>query len=152
MLNPLGLSGEPSLPLPFLYRKKGQKEPQPARSLAFEESEMTVCLDDRNMALRPTLTPASATDKRIAWSSSNEQVATVNGGFITLLSQGETTITAHTKDGAASATLHLIVTGGTGIASTTATGKQPAVRKQVSGHSIVIQKGAQRYSTAGTAL
>lgn len=65
-----------SLPLPFLYRKKGQKEPQPARSLAFEESEMTVCLDDRNMALRPTLTPASTTDKRIAWSSSNEQVAT----------------------------------------------------------------------------
>lgn len=71
---------------------------------------------------------------------------------MTLLSQGETTITAHTKDGAASVTLHLIVTGGTGIASTTATGKQPAVRKQVSGHSIVIQKGAQRYSTAGTAL
>ena len=113
---------------------------------------MTVCLDDRNMALRPTLTPASATDKRIAWSSSNEQVATVNGGFITLLSQGETTITAHTKDGAATATLRLIVTGGTGIASATAASKQPNARKQFSGHSIIIQKGTQRYSTAGTAL
>ena len=96
---------------------------------------MTVCLDDRNMALHPTLTPASTTDKRIAWSSSNEQVATVNGGFVTFLSQGETTITAHTKDGAA-----------------TATSKQPTARKQLSGHSIIIQKGAQRYSTAGAAL
>lgn len=141
-----------SLPLPFLYRKKGQKEPQQARSLAFEESEMTVCLDDRNMALRPTLTPASPTDKRIAWSSSNEQVATVNGGFVTLLSQGETTITAHTKDGAATATLRLIVTGGTGIASATATNKQPTARKQLSGHNIIIQKGTRRYSTAGAAL
>ena len=76
----------------------------------------------------------------------------MNGGFITLLSQGEITITAHTKDGAATATLHLIVTGGTGIASATATSKQSAARKQFSGHSIIIQKGKRRYSTAGTAL
>lgn len=141
-----------TLPLPFLYRKKGQKEPELARSLSLEASEMKVGLDDHNVALHATLTPASTTDKRIVWSSSNEQVATVNGGYVTLLSQGETLITAQSKDGAACATLRLTVTGGTGIATTTATGKLPAVRKQVSGHSIVIHKGIQRYSTAGAAL
>ena len=47
-----------------------------------------------------TITPANATNTNIIWSSSNEEVATVNQkGLITAKTIGETTITATTEDG-----------------------------------------------------
>lgn len=55
-----------------------------------------------------TIEPANATNKNIIWSSSNEEVATVNQkGLVTAKSIGETTITATTEEGnfTASATI-----------------------------------------------
>lgn len=55
-----------------------------------------------------TIEPANATNKNIIWSSSNEEVATVNQkGLVTVKSIGETTITATTEEGnfTASATI-----------------------------------------------
>lgn len=55
-----------------------------------------------------TVEPANATNKNIIWSSSNEEVATVNQkGLVTAKSIGETTITATTEEGnfTASATI-----------------------------------------------
>lgn len=128
-----------SLPLPFLYRKGEQKQPEQSRSLAFAEEEQTVSLDAAHIGLRPTLLPKTTTDKRLRWTSSDESVATVAGGFVTLLGVGETTITAAAFDGGAEATIRLVVTEPTTVNSVTFGAKVQRPRKVLSGNKVVIQ-------------
>ena len=128
-----------SLPLPFLYLKGEQKQPEQSRSLAFAEEEQTVSLDAAHIGLRPTLLPKTTTDKRLRWSSSDESVATVAGGFVTLLGVGETTITAAAFDGGAEATIRLVVTEPTTVNSVTFGAKVQRPRKVLSGNKVVIQ-------------
>ena len=45
-----------------------------------------------------TVTPANATNKNVTWSSSNESIATVDGGLVTAITTGTATITATTVD------------------------------------------------------
>lgn len=138
-----------TLPLPILYRKAKQNEAVVSTSLSFAESEMTVALSQGHVALRPTVSPSKVTDQRIAWTSSNEAVATVNGGFVTLKSEGSAVITARTKDGGAEATLQLTVTDDTGILSPTAGARKPAVRKVADRQGIVITTPTHRYGVNG---
>lgn len=128
-----------SLPLPFLYRKGEQKQPEQSRSLAFAEEEQTVSLDAAHIGLRPTLLPKTTTDKRLRWTSSDESVATVAGGFVTLLGVGETTITAAAYDGGAEATMRLVVTEPTAVNGVTSDAKMQRPRKVLSGNKVVIQ-------------
>ena len=51
------------------------------------------------LQLTPTVIPDNATNKNIIWTSSNEDVATVENGKITTLTEGNTTIEATTEDG-----------------------------------------------------
>ena len=134
-----------SLPLPFLYLKGEQKQPEQSRSLAFAEEEQTVSLDAAHIGLRPTLLPKTTTDKRLRWTSSDESVATVAGGFVTLLGVGETTITAAAYDGGAEATMRLVVTEPTAINSVTSGAKMQRPRKVLSGNKVVIQTEQGRY-------
>lgn len=134
-----------SLPLPFLYRKGEQKQPEQSRSLAFAEEEQTVSLDAAHIGLRPTLLPKTTTDKRLRWTSSDESVATVAGGFVTLLGVGETTITAVAYDGGAEATMRLVVTEPTAINGVTSGAKMQRPRKVLSGNKVVIQTEQERY-------
>jgi len=60
-------------------------------------------------ALTATVAPADATNKALAWSSSNAVVATVTGGTVTALSMGTATITVTTDDGAKTATCAVTV-------------------------------------------
>ncbi len=128
-----------SLPLPFLYLKGEQKQPEQSRSLAFAEEEQTVSLDAAHIGLRPTLLPKTTTDKRFRWTSSDESVATVAGGFVTLLDVGETTITAAALDGGAEVTIRLIVTEPTAINGATNDSNVHSPRKVLSGNKVVIQ-------------
>lgn len=57
-----------------------------------------------------TISPADATNKNVVWTSSNEEVATVENGTIKALSAGTTTITATTQDGGYKATCEVTVT------------------------------------------
>lgn len=134
-----------SLPLPFLYRKGEQKQPEQSRSLAFAEEEQTVSLDAAHIGLRPTLLPKTTTDKRLRWTSSDESVATVAGGFVTLLGVGETTITAAAFDGGAEATIRLVVTEPTAVNGVTSGTKMQRPRKVLSGNKVVIQTELGRY-------
>ena len=134
-----------SLPLPFLYLKGEQKQPEQSRSLAFAEEEQTVSLDAAHIGLRPTLLPKTTTDKRLRWSSSDKSVATVAGGFVTLLGVGETTITAAAYDGGAEATMRLVVTEPTAINGVTSGAKVQRPRKVLSGNKVVIQTEQGRY-------
>lgn len=134
-----------SLPLPFLYLKGEQKQPEQSRSLAFAEEEQTVSLDAAHIGLRPTLLPKTTTDKRLRWTSSDESVATVAGGFVTLLGVGETTITAAAFDGGAEATMRLIVTEPTAINGATNDSNVHSPRKVLDGNKIVIVTEQGRY-------
>lgn len=134
-----------SLPLPFLYLKGEQKQPEQSRSLAFAEEEQTVFLDAAHIGLRPTLLPKTTTDKRLRWTSSDESVATVAGGFVTLLGVGETTITAAAYDGGAEATMRLIVTEPTAINGATNDSNVHSPRKVLDGNKIVIVTEQGRY-------
>lgn len=134
-----------SLPLPFLYRKGEQKQPEQSRSLAFAEEEQTVSLDAAHIGLRPTLQPKTTTDKRLRWTSSDESVATVAGGFVTLLGVGETTITAAAFDGGAEATIRLVVTEPTAVNGVTSGTKMQRPRKVLCGNKVVIQTEQGRY-------
>lgn len=134
-----------SLPLPFLYLKGEQKQPEQSRSLAFAEEEQTVSLDAAHIGLRPTLLPKTTTDKRLRWTSSDESVATVAGGFVTLLGVGETTITAAAYDGGAEAIMRLIVTEPTAVNGVTSDAKVQRPRKVLSGNKVVIQTEQGRY-------
>ena len=61
------------------------------------------------VTLSATVTPEDATDKTITWSSSDEKVATVDGGKVTGVAEGTATITATTKSGDKTATCAVTV-------------------------------------------
>jgi hypothetical protein len=86
-----------------------------------------IALDSTNMSLYvgatgtlvATVSPSTATNKSVAWSSSNPAVATVNSiGVVTTVSEGTTDITATTVDGNKVATCTVVTTvsvGTTGL-------------------------------------
>ena len=65
----------------------------------------------KEKALSASITPLSASDKTIKWSSSNKKVATVSSkGIVTAVGAGSAVITATSGDGNASATCRINVT------------------------------------------
>ncbi len=76
---------------------KKQKEKE-VESVAFETmaKEMTV---GEEFTLNATVLPEDAEDKTLTWSSSKENVATVDEGKVRAISEGTTTITAEAKNG-----------------------------------------------------
>lgn len=69
----------------------------------------------KTTTLTATVTPDNATDNRVTWTSSNENIATVDAnGTVKALAAGTTAITATAADGSGkSATCTVTVTGGT---------------------------------------
>jgi uncharacterized protein YjdB len=63
------------------------------------------------LALTATVNPVGATNKTVIWSSSDEEVATVDeNGLVTALKEGTAIITVTTEDGNKTATCTVIVT------------------------------------------
>ena len=69
----------------------------PVTGIALDESELEIEVDDIGV-LTATVSPDNATDKSVTWTSSNTSVATVNGGVVSALAIGTTTITAMAGD------------------------------------------------------
>ena len=141
-----------SLPLPFLYRKDSQKEPELSRSLTLDELEMTVGLDAGFVSLHATLLPANTTDKRVVWTSSNEDVAIVNGGYVKLLGIGVADITARAKDSGAEASVHLTVTEPAGVASVmkSSNREKRVARKVANANGIAVYVDGKAYGVDGS--
>ena len=59
--------------------------------------------------LTAAVQPTNATNQNISWSSSNEAVATVDGGTVTAVAAGTATITVTTEDGSFKATCEVTV-------------------------------------------
>ena len=92
--------------------KKSSEEP-PTPSVIEVES---ITLDFNNITmevgnietLEATILPSNATDKTIIWSSSNQNVATVEDGVVTAISDGVTTITASAGNKTATCDIYVL--------------------------------------------
>ena len=63
----------------------------------------------KTVVLTATITPDTAINKEVSWTSSNASVAVVNNGAVTAIKEGTTVITVTTKDGGFTATCVLTV-------------------------------------------
>lgn len=71
----------------------------PATSITLNETKLIKKLGDAAVTLTATVAPDNATDKTVAWTSSNESVATVTDGVVNFIAIGEATITATATNG-----------------------------------------------------
>lgn len=70
-------------------------------SIVLDKTQHT-CQQSTEFTLNETISPNNATNQNIIWSSSDEDVATVSGGFVKALREGNVTITATTENGISS--------------------------------------------------
>lgn len=75
---------------------------QKVDSVSVDVSEITI-IEGGSQTVQAVINPSDATIKDVAWSSSDETVATVENGVITGVSAGDAVITVTTKDGGFSA-------------------------------------------------
>lgn len=69
-------------------------------AVTLSENEITIDVKGRTKALKATVEPASASNKKVQWSSSDESIATVDeNGVVTATGYGEAKITATAEDG-----------------------------------------------------
>ena len=92
-----------------------------------DQSELALSLGD-SYTLKATVHPYDADNKAITWRSSDETVATVEGGTVKAMGAGTATITVRTKDGGHTATCVVTVTDPTGT-------------EAVSGEQVYVQGG-----------
>ena len=74
-----------------------EKKVIPVTSVTLDKTKITLTEGD-TQTLTATVKPDDATDKTITWTSSNESVATVDGGKVTAIVPGTATITAKAGD------------------------------------------------------
>ena len=55
--------------------------------------------EGETITLTATIKPENASNKKVIWSSSNEEIATVKDGVVTAIKEGEAIITAKSEDG-----------------------------------------------------
>lgn len=85
------------------------KQPTKVTSIELSETERAITIGE-SFQLAATVLPENAYNKSLSWSSSNNDVATVNRGTITAVGPGECDITCESTDGSSvSATCHIIV-------------------------------------------
>ena len=76
--------------------------------VSLNKSTMTLVVGDSD-TLTAAVEPADATNKSVTWSSSDDTVATVDGGVVTAVKAGTATITVTTTDGSKTATCTVTV-------------------------------------------
>ena len=91
-------------------------DPVYVTSVALDQSELALSLGD-SYTLKATVYPSHADNKAITWRSSDETVATVEGGTVKAMGAGTATITVRTEDGGHTATCVVTVTDPTGTAA-----------------------------------
>lgn len=67
-------------------------------SVTLNESTLNLEVGGEPVTLIVTVLPEDATDKTVIWASSDENVATVEDGLITIIGEGTTSITASAED------------------------------------------------------
>lgn len=75
----------------------------------------------KDVSLTATVSPSNATNQTVSWSTSDASVATVSGGIVTGVNEGNATITVTTNDGGFTASCSVTVTPGSGGGSSEGT-------------------------------
>lgn len=83
--------------------------PKPVTGITLNYNVLTLVTGNGPQVIIATIEPADATNQNIIWSSSDENVATVNDGTVTPLAAGTTTIRAATEDGGLTDTCEVTV-------------------------------------------
>ena len=94
--------------------------------ITLDKTIMTLDVGGAPGTLTATVTPTSATDKTVTWTSSNAAIATVINGTVTAVAPGTTTITAKTADGGFTASCQVTVNA-TAVTSGTKTSTDTAI-------------------------
>lgn len=82
----------------------------PVQSIALTPATATVAVN-KTAQITAGITPTNATNKKVAWKSSDDKIATVDAtGKVTGKAKGAATITATTEDGGKTATCSVTVT------------------------------------------
>ena len=92
-----------------------KNRPVPVTGLALDKSTASVETGDGTLTLTPIFTPETATNKNIKWESSDDSIATVANGVVTLIKKGVVTITATSEDGNYSASCVVTINCSHGI-------------------------------------
>ena len=74
----------------------------PVTGVSLDKTQITIKVGESE-TLTPTITPEDATNKKVSWTSSNDNVATVEEGKVVGVQPGSVTITVTTEDGAKTA-------------------------------------------------
>ena len=82
----------------------------PVESVSIDKNSVELT-EGEEATLTATVNPENATNKNVSWSSSDNEVATVENGKVTALKAGSATITVVTEDGNKTATCTVTVTG-----------------------------------------
>ncbi|MFY0624895.1 MAG: Ig-like domain-containing protein [Reichenbachiella sp.] len=94
--------------------REGGSNPIPVTGVNVSPASASVAAGSTT-PLSASVTPNNATNKSVSWSSSNNNIATVNGsGVVTGVAAGSATITATTADGGFTDTSSITVTPSTG--------------------------------------
>ena len=80
----------------------------PVESIKLDNMSLTIDVD-ATKTLTPIITPETASNKKVTWSSSDSSIVSVSNGIITGIKEGEATITAETEDGKKTATCNVKV-------------------------------------------
>jgi len=88
-------------------------DPVAVTSVTLSPTTLSLTVGDTR-TLTATVRPANATIRTVSWSSSNTDVATVNSGVLTAVSDGTATITVTTTDGNKTATCAVTVSSSSG--------------------------------------
>lgn len=83
--------------------------PVPVIGFTLDKTTATVETEDETLTLTPLFSPETATNKNITWTSSDNEIATVTDGAVTLIKKGIVTITATTEDGGYAASCVVII-------------------------------------------
>ncbi len=81
----------------------------PVEGISLDRDDVTL-FSGESVTLEATISPEDATDKTVVWTSTNDDIATINGlGKVITFTAGEVTITVSSADGKHSATCVVVV-------------------------------------------
>jgi hypothetical protein len=113
------------------------------------DSSAVMISAEKTQQLTATVTPSTASNKNLAWSSSDSTIATVSStGLVTGVKAGQATITATTKDGGYSATCVVTVVNADGTTSLSVVVLDSVTGSMVSGATVTAKDSAGNQAAA----